>query len=141
MAVLHAHVAATCFLAGLIWVVQVVIYPNFRNVGRTATWQDFHAAHTKRIASVVAVPWAVHGITTVMLLVRPPEAASYWLVLVAAAAAAATVVTTVWPVAPLHARLYAQYDDATADRVVRTNWLRTAAWTVSAATGLALLAS
>lgn len=137
-ALLWAHAAATTGLAGLCWVVQVVVYPSFLSAGPTSAWPAVHAHHTRAMAAVVTLPWAVQGLTLAVLLLRRPAGAPLWLLLLAGVLAATTVaVTAVWSV-PLHGRLAGGYDEPLARRLVATNWLRTAAWTAGAACALAL---
>ena len=136
---LWSHAAATTALAGLVWVVQVVVYPSFRVCGPTTRWPAMHAHHTRAMAAVVTLPWAVQGLSLALLLLRRPEGVPLALLLAAGALAASTVlVTAVWSV-PLHGRLAAGYDDRLARQLIRTNWLRTAAWTGGAVCALAML--
>ncbi len=126
MPLLLAHLVATAALAGLVWVVQLVVYPSFRLVGAGPSWPAFHAAHTRSVSLAVGPPWAVQGVTVAALLVRDGPSP---LLLLTGALALATVVVSVAVSVPLHTRLGQAYDDATARRLVTTNWLRTAAWT------------
>ena len=57
----------------------------------------------------------------------------------AAVCAATTVLVTVALSVPAHGVLAGGFDAAAHARLVGTNWLRTAAWTVGAATSLLLL--
>lgn len=134
---LLVHAAATCALAGLVWVVQLVVYPAFLTVGPTSSWAAYHQAHGRAMALVVVVPWAVQGLTCALLLLRRPDGVPLPLVLLAGALGLVTVVVTVAVSVPLHTRLAAGYDPALAQRLISTNWLRTGAWT--AAAGVALL--
>ena len=68
---LLAHLVAVAALAGVGWAVQLVVYPAFRLVGVT-DWARYHAAHTRAITRVVALPWLVQGVSTAALLVVPP---------------------------------------------------------------------
>jgi hypothetical protein len=130
-----AHAAAALVLTGLVWTVQLVVYPGFRDSGPTPSWPAVHAGHVRRITPLVALPWAVQGLSVGgLLLLRPGP-----LVAVAAALGAVTVAVTGLVSVPLHRRLGPQWDAAVADRLVRTNWWRTAAWTGAAAVALALL--
>lgn len=130
-----AHLAATAYLAGLVWVVQLVVYPAFRVVGPTDRWADYHARHTVAISWAVGPAWLAQAVTVVALLVTDPSP----LVLLAALLAAATFAVTAAVSVPLHARLGRAYDDQVARRLVRTNWARTAAWTAGAAAAAALV--
>lgn len=135
-ALLQVHAAATAALAGLVWVVQLVVYPAFRIAGPTAVWPAYHRRHTTAMALAVAVPWAVQGLCVAALLVRQPGP----LVLVVAALAAVPVAVTVLVSVPLHTRLGTAYDRAAAERLIRTNWVRTAAWTAGAVVAAVLAA-
>lgn len=139
-ALLWSHAAATTGLAGLVWVVQVVVYPSFRVSGPTPSWPRVHADHTRRMALVVFAPWAVQGLTLAALLLRRPDGLPLPLLLLTGVLAATTVVVTVVSSVPLHTRLASGYDDALARRLVATNWLRTAAWTAGAGCALTLAA-
>ena len=137
---LWVHAAATTGLAGLVWVVQLVVYPSFRVVGPSPVWPALHAHHTRAMGLAVGLPWAVQGATLAALLARRPDGTSLPLLVITGALAATTVAVTVLSSVPLHTRLAAGYDDALARRLVATNWLRTAAWTAGAACALALVA-
>jgi hypothetical protein len=134
---LLVHAGATNFLAGLAWVVQVVVYPAFLEVGPTAAWADYHAAHSRRMVRVVTLPWAVQGGTLAALLVlhRDP----LWLLAALSVCALATVLLTVAGAVPIHQRLL-PYDAAKVRRLLAVNAARTAAWTVGAALSLVLIA-
>ena len=126
MVLLLVHLAATAALAGLVWVVQLVVYPSFLLVGGTPAWPAVHAAHTRAMGLAVGPPWAVQGLTVAALLVRDGLSA---LLVVTGLLALVTVAVTVAVSVPLHTRLGQAWDEAVARRLVRTNWLRTAAWT------------
>ena len=140
MTLLLAHAAATCFLTGLVWVVQLVVYPSFLRVGRTAAWPAFHAQHSRGMTRAVVLPWAVEGVCCAVLLVRRPDGVPLWLAGLAGALGLATVVLTFLVQVPLHGRLSRAYDERAARRLLASNRLRVLAWTGAAATGLAMLA-
>lgn len=137
MLLLLTHAAACCFLAGLVWVVQIVVYPGFLAVGDTAAWSRVHATHSDRMTRVILVPWAAQGSTLIALLVVRPVPLP--LLLLAAACGLATVVLTATVSVPLHQRL-SSYDEQVVRRLVATNWWRTAAWTVAAGCSLVMVA-
>ena len=135
---LWAHAAATSGLAGLVWVVQVVVYPAFRAAGPTTAWPAVHAHHTRAMAAVVTLPWAVQGLTLTALLLRRPDGVPLGLLLLTGVLAATTVVVTGLSSVPLHGRLAGGYDAALTDRLIATNWVRTLAWTGGAACALTM---
>lgn len=128
VSLLLVHLTATSALAGVGWVVQLVVYPSFRLVGSGRdpdAWARVHAAHTRAITRVVALPWAAQGASLAALLLR--DGLSPLRVLTGAFALAGVAVTVAVSV-PLHTRLDRGFDDGAALRLVQTNWLRTAAW-------------
>lgn len=129
--VLVAQAAATVWLAGMIWTVQVVHYPLFALVGEDG-FSAYAAAHTTRISLLLLGPWAVQGVTTAWVLLSRPRGVPWWMVLAAAAAAAATVVVTVAVSVPQHDVLGDGFDAHAHARLVWTNWWRTLAWSVHA---------
>lgn len=138
MVVLVLHLLSVAYLTGLVWLVQLVVYPSFARVGPTPAWSGFHAAHSSGITLAVGPPWALQGVTTLLLLLRRPDGVPLWLVLLAAALAAATVAVTLLVSVPAHERLV-PYDVAAAHRLLSTNWLRTAAWTGGSVCAVAML--
>src|SRR3954471_331572 len=73
MLVLLANFAATWFMVGLIWFVQLVHYPQFAGVGSDG-FIAYHRRHTRFTTFVVAGPMIVEGITGLLLAVRPAAA-------------------------------------------------------------------
>jgi hypothetical protein len=133
-----AHAVATWFLVGMIWTIQVVHYPLFAQVG-AERFVAYEAAHSARITTVIALPWAVQGLTMLALLIAPPAGIDRWLVWSAAVLAVLPVVVTVAFSVPAHAVLAAGFDAAAHARLVTTNWLRTAAWTAHGGLAAVLL--
>lgn len=125
--------AATLLLAGIGWVVQVVVYPAFALVPASA-WERYHDAHSRRITVVVGPPWLVQGAATAVLLLddvtRP-------LTLACAAAALAGVLLTSGAVRE-HGRLAAGVDAAVLRRLLRWNLARSLVWTAGGVAALAL---
>jgi hypothetical protein len=130
--VVIANLASTLVLVGVIWTVQVVHYPLMALVGREY-FIPYQSAHAPRMASVVMLPWAMQGVTTAWLLIDRPTTVSAALVWSGATAALVTVVVTMVASVPAHGRLGTGFDTEVHARLVRTNWLRTAAWSAHAA--------
>ncbi|MHA6784353.1 hypothetical protein ACVGOW_25660 [Pseudonocardia saturnea] len=121
---LLVYVVTTAVLAGVGWVVQVVVYPAFALVG-DAEWPAFHRRHLSRMGRVVALPWIAQGVSTAaLLLASPAEFAA--LAVLAVAAVALTVLGAV----PAHGRL-AVRTDRDLRLLLRADLLRTLAWTAA----------
>lgn len=122
--ILWANLAATGVMCGVILFVQVVHYPMFDAWDR-GRFRDLERRHQRLTTFVVGPPMAVEFAATVAaVLLRPSPLAWLGLACVAAWAAVTAFVSV-----PLHERLAAAgYDAAAHRRLVRTNWLRVAAW-------------
>lgn len=120
------HFAATWALVGLIWVVQIVVYPLFLHVGSDA-FPGYHARYTRRIALVVG-PLMLAELLTALALVATGKTSILFL-LSLLPLAFNWVVT--WKVQiPLHSRLAEGLDEESTRALTRSNWSRTAAWTL-----------
>ena len=133
-AVLVGQALSCTVLAGVALVVQCVVYPGLIDVGRSApaTWTVIHAHHSSRIGRVVALPWAVQGVTCAVLLVAP-GGPPCWFSAVLALLGLVTVGSTLGWAVPLHTRLATGYDDALASALLRANLPRLCAWAVAGA--------
>lgn len=134
--VLHAFGAS--FMAGIGWFVQAVHYPLFGAVADDR-WTAFHDQHSRRTAWVVGVPWAIQGFTALALLGARPDGVALTLIGLAVLLAGVTVVATVGLALPAHGRLSTGYATEVHRRLVRTNWVRTIAWTGAAVVAAAML--
>ena len=123
------HGAVTWALVGLIWVVQLVIYPQFGAVER-AEFAAYHAGYTRRISWVVG-PLMLAEIGSAGWMWWSGERAAWFLISIGLLAVnwGSTALVQV----PLHGRLERGFDAGTHRSLVRTNWIRTAAWTARGA--------
>jgi hypothetical protein len=130
---------AVAVLAGVGWVVQLVVYPAFRLVGGDE-WPRYHDGHMRAITRVVAVPWLAQGVSTVALLMVP-TAVGRLSAAVLAALALVTVATTVVAAVPAHGRLAVAQGAGDVAVLLRANLVRTLAWTGSTLLSSQLLIS
>lgn len=119
---------------GLIWFVQIVHYPLFTSVG-DAGFRAYVATHATRTTWVVAPLMLLELVSAVLLLLPsfrsvfiPVHEVWVGLLLLAAIWSSTALIQV-----PLHNRLQTAFSAQSAERLVRTNWLRTAAWTLRAA--------
>lgn len=135
-AVVLVHLASTLAMVGAIWVVQLVHYPAFSKVG-AAGWAAYEATHQSRITLVVGPLMVAELATAVWLVFARPATFPLWAVVAGAALVGVIWASTAFVQVPLHDALSRGTFDAEAHRrLVATNWLRTAAWTLRG--GLAL---
>lgn len=129
LTVLFAHVGATWTMVGVIWVMQLVHYPLFAQVGEP-TYSTYQALHMQRITWIVGPVMLVELATAVLLVagygpaVPPPQA---W--------AGLGLLALIWAStgllqAPLHTLLTDGFDARWHAWLVRSNWVRTLAWTL-----------
>ena len=133
-----AQVVGSVGMFGVIWIVQIVHYPLMRFVSG-AQFAGFETEHRTRISWVVGPLMAVEGVCVLAFLFSPPAGLPWWLPWAGAGIEAIAIGTTVFVSAPLHERLNAHFDQATLDRLIATNWVRTVAWTGRAAVAIAML--
>ena len=126
--VLVASTVAAWGMVGLIWMVQVVHYPLLVQYSE-AVPGTASKDHANRISFVVGPLMAVEGVTALILLVWRPDGMGWLSAWTAAALLGVALLSTVLVQVPLHARLGQGHDADAAARLVRTNWVRTAAWT------------
>ncbi len=140
MAVLLANAASALVLTGVIWVVQLVLYPLFSQVG-TGRWGAYHGQHTRRIGWVVVPAMAVELASSVALpFVRPAGVAAWMPVAALALTLLALGMTGVFGTAD-HGRLSRGYDQRIVRRLIDVGWVRTAAWSAHGVLALAMLAA
>lgn len=124
--VLMTHAASTAMMAGLIWFVQIVHYPMFALVGSDA-FARYEATHQRRTTWVVGPLMLVELVTAVLVVIEPAEHATLawvglWLLVLVWISTAAVQV-------PLHRRLERGPNKTAVRSLVRSNWVRTVAWT------------
>ncbi len=123
--------AATLYLWGVIWTVQLALYPLFARVG-AVEWASYHAGHARLITCVVLPAMVTElGTSGLLALLRPAWLSSplLWL---GFALALGTWGVTFFVSVPLHDTLSRGFDAAAIARLVSTNWLRTLFWTAHA---------
>ena len=126
--ILFSNIITTSFLVGLIWFVQVVHYPTFKEVGKQNFYQ-FHTAHTYLTGRVVILPM----LSELVL--------SFWLVwekyslysILALFLTALLWLLTAWIFVPLHEKLgneHKGYNLEIMKKLVTRNWWRTVFWSL-----------
>ncbi|MEZ6088298.1 MAG: hypothetical protein R3C05_09790 [Pirellulaceae bacterium] len=127
-AIFVANLAATLFMVGLIWTIQIVHYPMFDRVGLEGSVR-YAQDHNRLITWVVGPPMLIEMGTTIALafgedLPRVP-AIVWWVGFVALI----LIWTSTWLLqVPCHEKLCTQFDSAVHQRLVKTNWIRTILW-------------
>lgn len=135
MLVLLVNAAAVLFMAGFIWTMQLVHYPLFDRVGVEA-FPGYETAHN-RLFFLVAGPGVLATLISgvALLFVRPAQV-PLWAVLLGLVLFAVIAVSTALFRAPQRGVLSGGFDRGAYEFLVRTNWIRTAAWSAYGLLGL-----
>ena len=123
------HVMATLFMVGVIWFVQIIHYPLFAAIGK-ADFAAYEQAHTRRTVWVVAPPMLIELITGILLLFVRPAGVTLIHSILGVVLIAVVCFSTQFVQVPCHARLSLSFDPSVHRRLVSTNWVRTAAWSL-----------
>lgn len=128
------HLAVTAYMVGLIWFVQVVHYPLLASVGRS-DFARYEQQNTRMTSWVVAPPMLAEFGLALALVVRSASVLTW-----AGLGCLALIWLSTWLVqVPAHRRLEKGFDAVVHARLVRSNWVRTGAWTIRAVIAVALL--
>lgn len=136
--ILLVHAAATWFMVGLIWFVQVVHYPLFDRVGADES-PRYAADHQRLTTWVVGPPMLVEALTAAALLLVLPVELRGWAWLGLALLAGVWLSTALLQV-PQHQALLGGFSAAAYRKLVLSNWLRTVLWSARGMLALGLIA-
>lgn len=126
------HLFSTLFMTGVIWFAQAVHYPLLGRVGKEA-FAAYEKENTRRTGWVVIPVMAVELTTALLLLWGQPEGFLPFYAWLNAGLLATIWVSTFALQGPYHHRLTRGFDPFTHRSLVKTNWIRTAAWTARGA--------
>ncbi|MGI8476501.1 MAG: hypothetical protein ACR2OO_09055 [Thermomicrobiales bacterium] len=123
------NAAATFSMLGLIWFVQVVHYPLFAETGGEA-FARYAAEHSRLTTLVVSPPMVAELVTAVYLVWERPDGVGRWVVWAGLGLVGVVWLATALLSVPRHASLGAGFDHAEWSGLVRSNWVRTVAWSL-----------
>jgi hypothetical protein len=137
---LLTQAAATWTMVGLIWFVQIVHYPLFRQVG-VQPFPDYEIAHSHLTTWVVGPPMLIEGVSAFFLLLYRPAAISATHAWLGVVLLLLIWFSTAFLQVPQHTLLAQGFDPGAHRFLVLSNWLRTVAWTMRGALVLWMLTS
>jgi hypothetical protein len=138
-AALLVSAATASFMAGVIWVIQLVHYPLFA-FADAARFATFHAEHSARITLIVGPAMLVELGASIALAGSARTTTERSVAFAGLALVALAWLTTAFASIPAHARLAGGFDAGAHRSLVATNVVRTVAWSAHAALNFALLA-
>jgi len=129
LSILLANITSTLFLVGLIWMVQIVHYPLFDDVGEE-NYVSYQQRHQSNITYIVGPVMLIELIAAFMLLWYPVEGVSKSLVFCGIGLVLVIWLSTAFVQVPCHEKLVKGFDPAAYKWLVNSNWIRTIAWSV-----------
>jgi hypothetical protein len=136
--VLLENLGSSLLMTGLIWFVQIVHYPLFARVG-AREFVGYEKDHSQLTSLVVGPPMLIEAAAAVGLLFPRPGWLPSWAVWAGVGLLVVIWLSTAAIQVPSHARLEAGFDTAVHRRLVRSNWIRTLAWTLRSGIALYLV--
>ena len=138
MTILLLHAGAALFMTGLIWFVQIVHYPLLMRI--ESAFEQYELEHMRRTTWVVGPAMLIEAACAAMLVVSTPDNVDPLLAWTGAALLAIIWISTALVQAPAHQKLAKGRDDRRLRLLVRSNWVRTIAWSARSAIALLMLA-
>jgi len=127
--ILIGNLVSTCYMVGLIWMVQLVHYPLFAKVG-TEHYESYQVSHQSLTTLAVGPPMLLELLTALLLIWYRPASLPSWLIYVALALLFVVWASTAFVQVPCHEKLTSQFDAGIHSRLVVSNWIRTVGWTM-----------
>ncbi len=124
---LTSHAAATWFMTGVIWFVQIVHYPLFKWIGSDA-FSAYERDNIVRTAAVVVPVMLLEAFCAVMLLRRRSDSVDRGSAAVGAGLLAMIWASSLFLQFPMHTILTNGFDPAITVQLTSTNWIRTLLW-------------
>lgn len=130
--ILLAHAFATFAMTGVIWMVQVVHYPLFAQVGPEG-FAAYHAEHTRLITWIVLPLMVVEAGTAALFVVGAPRGMPSWTAWLGLGLVGLIWATTFFHSVPRHGLLTSGFHAGAHAELVAGNWIRTLAWSLRSA--------
>ncbi|MDB4339035.1 hypothetical protein OAE79_02595 [Rhodopirellula sp.] len=126
------NLLSTWYMVGLIWMVQIVHYNLYDRVG-TDAFAHYEAEHNRLITPIVGVPMLIEIITAAALLWATPDFLPKPVVWLGLGLILVIWLSTLALQIPAHQKLLSGFDLASYERLVNSNWIRTASWSARGA--------
>lgn len=122
--------AATLFMAGVLWTMQVLNYPLLSLVGRDAL-PGYETVHNRRFGLVVFPGLLVAVGAAIGLILARPARLPVSLPIAEIVLMVGIIVSTAALQAPQHGRLATGWDAPAHELLVRSNWIRVVLWSAA----------
>lgn len=138
MTLLLLQAAATLYLVGLIWFVQLVHYPLMAKVGQQG-YTTYQQLHERKTTWAVAPAMFIELGCAIFLVLATPPRVEAWLAWLGLALVVLLWLSTALIQVPCHKKLGSGFEEQAHRRLVNTNWLRTALWSARGVIALIML--
>jgi len=129
--VMVGHTVFTLAMFGLMWAVQIVVYPQFRSV-EPADFASYVGDHGTRITMALVLLAPAEIFFAGWLWLDPPAGLNRTVVFLSGVMLAIGWISTALWFAPLHNKFQGEYSLDRINQLIATNWLRTAIWSARA---------
>jgi len=124
MNILLIHLAATSFMTGLIWIIQIVHYQSFRFIAE-ANFREFEKFHCNRITPIV-MPAMLLELGSALYILAYLDQDNYFAI--SFALLILIWISTFFIQSLIHGKLLTQFSQSNIELLIKTNWVRTALW-------------
>lgn len=119
--------SSTIMMTGIIWFVQLVHYPLFKEIPVNA-FVNYEQKHTAKTGYLVAPLMLLELMSNIWIWYNFPGWEDHWAMILLLIIWLSTFLIQV----PLHRKLSQGYDVKSINRLIRSNWIRTICWTARA---------
>ena len=125
------HFACTFMMLGIIWFVQIAHYPLLKYIGKKE-FKDYEKNYNKTIMPVAILILSLELLTGILLIwIRPLQIPIFYVIF--GLFLIGVIWLSTWALqVPAHLRLQDNFNNKCHKLLVKTNWIRTLAWTLRA---------
>jgi len=134
------HLLSTLMMCGIIWIIQWLHYPLFAHVGESS-FQQYEILHRNWISPIVGPLMLIELGTAVLLVLQRSEGISPLWCWIGLGLVGLIWLSTFFIQVPLHNKITLNFEVEAIQALVRSNWIRTIAWTLRAGLLLYMLRS
>ncbi|NNE90890.1 MAG: hypothetical protein HKN23_04525 [Verrucomicrobiales bacterium] len=116
-------------MTGIIWLVQIVIYPSYLDVG-PSEFPAYHERYTVGISSIVGPLMILEAALTLVALVRFWRSPLRWILVASAIPVGVLWLVTFAVQVPQHDSLAFAWSETVILDLIAGNWIRTVLWSL-----------
>ena len=134
------NLSVSCFMLGVVWLVQLVSYPLFSYVN-SKDFTKYHSVHMEKITPLVSIVMVLEVVVAFGLLFYTPTISGFILAINLSLVGFIWISTAFLQI-PYHRSLaFPTNRIFYTKKLINTNWVRTGLWTLKSLLGLGLVIS